>query len=232
MPLLGKGILFGLSLSILVGPLLFALIAASLERGFRSGLAFASGIWASDVLFITFVYHSVERVAAFTRLDGFKFWASLIGGVILALMGLQMMYQNRLVAQPNKLDTTRIGERVLDTLDGKESAGVDQNWRSWGYMGYFLRGFLMNTFNPFTIFFWLAFATTVVLPNEWNTAELMEFFVGMLAALVATDTLKAFSAKKLKQMLTPNQIRSIQFGIGMMIVGFGVFLLFRAFYTN
>jgi threonine/homoserine/homoserine lactone efflux protein len=230
MPLLGKGILFGLSLSILVGPLLFALIAASLERGFKSGIAFAAGVWASDVAFIGIVYQSVEKVAAFTRLPGFKYWAGVIGGLVLILMGIQMLYRNKQHVAPNRLDTVRIGEKVLDRLDGPEHEGIDQNWRSWGYFGYFLRGLLMNIFNPFTIFFWLAFATTVVLPNDWNTTELLEFFVGMLGALIATDTLKAFSARKLKEILTPKQIYHIQFGIALMVVGFGVFLLIRGVY--
>jgi threonine/homoserine/homoserine lactone efflux protein len=229
MPLLWKGILFGLSLSILVGPLLFALISASLERDFRAGLAFAGGIWTSDLVFIALVYKSVDQVAAFTNLPGFKFWASLIGGIILTIMGLQMIRRNRQNERPNRLDTTAIGEKVLDRLDGHEDAEMDHNWRRWGYFGYFARGFLMNTFNPFTIFFWLAFATTVVLPSNWSQKELIEFFVGMLGALVGTDVLKAMSARKLKQYLTPKQIKTIQFGIGLMIVGFGGFLIFRAF---
>lgn len=231
MPLIWKGIFFGLSLSILVGPLLFALLGASLERGFRSGIAFASGIWISDVAFIALVYKSVERVAAFTRMSGFKFWASLLGGIVLILMGLQMVWRNRRNQQPIKLDTTTIGEKVLDKLDGHEPDGADPNWKRWGYFGYFMRGFLMNVFNPFTIFFWLAFATTYVLPNDWNTTQLFEFFIGMMAALVTTDTMKAFSAKKIKEILTPKQIRTIQYGIGLMIVGFGVFLVLRAFYA-
>jgi threonine/homoserine/homoserine lactone efflux protein len=229
MPLFWKGILFGLSLSILVGPLLFALISASLERDFRAGLAFAGGIWTSDAFFIGLVYQSVEKVAAFTALPGFRFWASLVGGVILAIMGLQMISRNKKNVIPNRLDTTAIGEKVLDRLDGHEEAGVDHNWRRWGYFGYFARGFLMNTFNPFTIFFWLAFSTTVVLPSNWNKTQVTEFFFGMLGALVATDVLKAMSARKLKQLLTPQQIKTIQFGIGLMIVVFGLFLIFRAF---
>jgi threonine/homoserine/homoserine lactone efflux protein len=232
MPLIWKGIIFGLSLSILVGPLLFALIGASLERGFRSGLAFASGIWVSDAVFIAVVYQSVDQVAEFTRINGFKFWASMIGGIVLCLMGVHMIYRNVQNEPPNKLDTTQFGEKMLDRIDGHEAVGVDENWRNWGYIGYFLRGLLMNIFNPFTIFFWLAFATTIVLPSDWNHTQLFEFFIGMMVALVGTDTLKALSAKKIKKILTPRQIRTIQFGIGLMIVGFGVFLIFRAFFLG
>jgi threonine/homoserine/homoserine lactone efflux protein len=229
MPLLWKGVLFGLSLSLLVGPLLFAIISASLERGFRAGISFAAGIWLSDLAFIGIVYQSVERVAAFTRLSGFNFYASLIGGIILSGIGTQMLYTSRRSLPTNRLDSTKIGEKVLDRLDGHEQYGVDNNWRRWGYWGYFLRGLLLNLFNPFTVFFWLAFATTVVLPSNWNQTQVIEFFVGMLAALIGTDTLKAFSARKLKELLTPTQLRTIQIGISLTIIGFGVFLIFRAF---
>lgn len=231
MPLLWKGILFGMSLSILVGPLLFALISASLERGFRAGMAFASGVWLSDIAFIALVYQSVDKVAAFTRMTGFKYWASMIGGVVLVLIGVQMVYRNRMNRTVNRLDNASLGEKMLDKLDGPEPEGVDHNWKRWGYLGYLLRGLLMNIFNPFTIFFWLAFATTVVLPNDWSTTEVTEFFTGMLGALVITDTLKAFSARKLKAILTPHQIKMIQFGIGFMIIGFGIFLMGRAVYV-
>ena len=52
MDALGSGILLGLTLSILTGPILFTIIQTSIEEGFRAGITVASGIWISDLLFI------------------------------------------------------------------------------------------------------------------------------------------------------------------------------------
>ncbi len=63
----------------MVGPLFFAIIQASLERGFRAGFTLASGIWTSDALYILAVYYGVDALAALTALPHFRLWAGLGG---------------------------------------------------------------------------------------------------------------------------------------------------------
>ena len=45
-----QGILFGLTLSLMVGPAFFSLIQTSITQGFRSGSQLAMGVALSDVL--------------------------------------------------------------------------------------------------------------------------------------------------------------------------------------
>ena len=222
--MLFQGALLGLSLSFMVGPLLFAIIQASLERGFRAGLALAAGIWTSDALYILLVYRGVDALAALTALPNFRLWAGLAGGLVLMGFGLVALLSRHI---PTGNEPTPKTDRVLDVLDGPEAPGVEHNWMRWGLPGYWLRGFLLNTINPFTVFFWLGIASAVVVPNQWAPGETLTFFGGMLASLIATDTLKAYAAKRVRHFLTPGHTRWVQRGIGLTLFVFGIGLILR-----
>ena len=219
-----QGALLGLSLSFMVGPLLFAIIQASLERGFRAGFALAAGIWTSDALYIILVLKGVDALAALTALPHFRFWAGLAGGLVLMLFGIGTLLRQKLPAGDDHHTTA---DRVLDVLDGPEPEGVEHNWMRWGYPGYWLRGFLINTINPFTVFFWLGIASAVVVPNHWVPQETISFFSGMLITLILTDTLKAYAAKRVRHFLTPRHTRWVQWGIGATLLVFGIALMVR-----
>lgn len=219
-----QGVLLGLSLSFMVGPLLFAIVQAGIERGFRTGMAVAAGIWACDVLYILIVRYGIETLAALTALPHFRFWAGLAGGFLLLLFGFGSFMAQK--TQTTDTENTA-ADRLLDKLDGPEKPGVRHNWQQLGLPGYWLRGFLLNLINPGTIFFWLGIATAVIIPNNWNGREITLFFSGMMATLILTDTLKAYAAKRLRNWLTPVHIRRLQQGIGLLLVVFGIALIIR-----
>ena len=52
MDIICQGILAGLWINILVGPIFFGLIQLAAERGARAGLIYAAGIWLSDILLV------------------------------------------------------------------------------------------------------------------------------------------------------------------------------------
>ena len=217
------GLLLGLSLSVLIGPMLFAIIQASLERGFRAGLSVAVGIWMSDVMFLYFLYHGMGPLAKLIALPNFKMWAGFAGGGVLLLLATITLLSKR-TPDPNDENTA---DRLLDKIDGPEPEGVDHNWKRWGYLGYCLRGFLLNTINPFTVFFWVGIASTVIIPNQWTRPETVWFFSGMLTTLMLADTAKAYAAKRLRDFLTPRHIRLMQRVIGVLMLIFGIVLIIR-----
>ncbi len=208
----------------MVGPLLFAIVQASLERGFRAGFALAAGIWTSDILYIGILYYGVDALAALTALPHFRVWAGVAGGLVLVLFGLGTLLRRHVPTTDNHHTAA---DRVLDVLDGPEPQGVEHNWMRWGYPGYWLRGFLLNTINPFTVFFWLGIASAVVVPNQWAPRETLAFFGGMLFTLILTDTLKAYAAKRVRHFLTPRHTWWVQRAIGLVLLVFGLVLFVR-----
>lgn len=135
-----EGIQLGLALAILTGPLLFALLQASLERGVRGGMMVALGIWISDVLFLAGVYSGLNYVEQLVRWDGFETTLGLAGSLILAGFGLAAL-----------LSPPPAPEQLME---------VTRPGKTWGAL--LLKGFLINTINPFTVFFWFSVMTGLV----------------------------------------------------------------------
>lgn len=202
-----QGILFGISLSFLIGPLLFAVVEAGIGQGFRAGIAVAAGIWISDVLFVGAILWSVETLAAITSIDGFKHWVGIFGGGLLLAFGAGSLF-------------SKSGQEASAAL---AENGIEKR----SNLAWWLRGFLLNTINPGTIFFWIGIISAVVVPNHWNKEETLLFFGGMLGTLVLTDTLKAWAAKRIRQFLTPKHIQQVQRGIGLMLMLFGAVLIIK-----
>ena len=128
-----NGLYFGLILCFLVGPIFFALLQAGIERGFRAGAMIGFGVWVSDFLFMVAVYWGVSHILAITEWDGFEFTLGLIGGIILLCFGIGTIVSPppdiHMASSKNSSSTTKVS-----------------------YVSLWFKGFLINTFNPFTLF--------------------------------------------------------------------------------
>jgi len=210
--MLFQGILLGVSLSFMIGPLLFAIVEAGIGQGFRAGVSVAAGIWASDVLYMFAAMFGLEAIEALVAFPHFKVLSGVMGGLLLAGFGFGSLWKSRVV--------------VLDGLNLSESPVKNPK----NYLWWWLRGFLLNTVNPGTVFFWLGIVSAVVVPSDWGKNDILVFFGGMLSTLVVTDTLKAWAAKRLRRFLTPRHTKRIQQGFGILLLIFGVVLIVRALF--
>jgi threonine/homoserine/homoserine lactone efflux protein len=200
-----KGILLGFSLSFLIGPLLFTLVQTSIERGLRAGFSIAFGIWFSDFLFVFLVIFFVDQLNALIRFPHFEKWAGIAGGLLL------------------------IGFGVSNFFEKKKLIHLQLKNNYQGLLGLFFCGFLINTVNPFTVFFWLGITTTVIAPHGWSGFEALIFFAGMLGMLVFTDSLKVILAQKISRWLTEKHIQQIRLALGFLLIVFGLGLIIRTF---
>jgi len=222
--MLTQGILLGFTLSFMVGPLLFAIVQAGIERGFRAGLAVASGIWVGDVLYVLLLRYGVETLSALTALPNFRLWAGICGGLLLVAFGIgSLLGRKKPIRAPRLIEA----EHLLDVLHESDKPTARRHWTTLGLPGYWMRGFLMNLINPFTVFFWLGIASAVVIPNNWSGRETTLFFGGMLGTLILTDIFKAYAAKRLGKWLTGKHIRWMKQGIGLLLLVFGIALIVR-----
>jgi threonine/homoserine/homoserine lactone efflux protein len=196
----------GFFLSFMIGPVFFVLIQTSILKGFRAALVFDLGVIAADVLFITVAYFSsFQLLRNLSNQPGLY----VFGGVILFVYGI-----TTLVKRENK------GQVIEGQLKIKTKKG---------YLGLFIKGFLLNFINIGVLVFWLG-VILVVGPNLGNDSSRMTtFFAAMIMAYFITDLFKILLAKQLKQKLTSKRIRMVKKALGIILIICGMVLITKGF---
>lgn len=207
-PLL-QGIQTGLILAIMLGPIFFALVQAGVERGMRAGLMVGLGIWISDLIFILSVFFGASYLVVVTEWPGFKATFGSIGGIILIGFGVGMMLTKSPPLPAIHEDRPKIGART--------------------YLGLWAKGFLINTINPFTFFFWLSVMSLIMLGENYSTDYASLFFIGVMLTIVLTDTLKVALAKFIRRYMTNRHIHILRVVSGAALVVFGAVLMVKVF---
>lgn len=206
MDFLLKGITYGVVLTFLIGPIFFALLQAGIERGVRIGVTVASGVWISDFLYVAAVYLGITWIAAVSELPNFKFLVGGIGAIVLIGFGITTLLNNKLV----------------------DTAGLETQPVQSGYFANFLKGFLINTINPFTIFFWLSMSAELI-TMEATSIDAIVFFSGILGTIMLADVVKILLAKKISQYLKPKHILIFRKIVGVVMLVGGAVLMYRSF---
>jgi len=195
-----KGITLGLWLSISVGPVLFSVIKQSLNNGHKGGLAFVFGISASDILLVFLSNVFSELVAT---LITHKMTIGIAGSIFLITVGVYFFFFKKI--------------KVTD--DGALSM---VKFSPGDYARLAASGFLMNILNPGIFIFWLTVSTTLV---DHTLQQRIVIFTVCLAFVLATDIAKVMLAGKIRKKLTPHNIHIISRINGLILIGFGVALI-------
>jgi len=119
-----EGILYGLVLAAMLGPIFVALTQTAIEKGAKAGLTVGLGIWISDLLIIVFSYLFIRQVDNIIQDAVFKYWIGLIGGFIFITFGIAMCLKKAEEIETNNAFTAK------------------------NYLGFWLKGFLVNTIQP------------------------------------------------------------------------------------
>lgn len=200
-----SGVLLGLGLAILVGPLVFTLIQASLEEGPCAGFAVAAGIWWSDLLFILAVWFGMNTVQQLVSSPWFEPIVGSLGGVILLAVGIGLW------------------RSPVPELNFSGNSVSGQSLFRW-----FRTGFLVNTVNPFTFFFWLSVAGGSALLDQPVQADGW-LYLGIFVTILLTDSAKVILAKLIRHRLRQQHILLLRRVSGIVLIGAGVFLIGRSF---
>ncbi len=198
------GILMGLTLSIAAGPVMFALIQTSIREGFWRTFAMELGILSSDAGFILLAFYSLG-----SYLDDHPeiiTWISLGGGVLLIGMGLFKWFSK-----------DREAKKVKEMMRGRKS----------NYLKLFGEGFFYNTVNPSVLLFWMGTFAFVSAEFNNNPEQIKWHFILTLVTLLGLDILKIYFAGKLKFFFTPRRMVVMNQILGLIFLGFGIFLLAR-----
>lgn len=195
-----NGILFGLLLTILIGPVFFSLIQTSIEKGFKSGVGMAAGISLSDTIYILLVYIGVSP---FLNNENFRSGLGIAGGLIMFGFGLYSIIK----PVPKKMIHHRIkgNNNVIKQL---------------------LKGFMLNGINPFVLIFWIGIVSMGTINYNYTTGQMIAFFGGIIVTVFSTDILKAYIANKLRHIVTTRFMRIMNRLVGIALFIFGFRLIF------
>lgn len=206
MDLLLQGIKIGIVLCLMIGPVFFALLQTAVEEGFRASAMVGAGIWTSDIGYILLVFFGLTFVKKFTATGQVEIIIGVAGTVLFIIFGLVAL----LISPKNLL--------LPD----------DQLYkRSSSYISLYLKGFLLNVFNPFTIFLWIGIISTILIEKELTSGNAVTFFSGIIGTIVVTDLLKIVLSKRIRNIIRPRHLIWIRKGTGLALLGFGVFLAIR-----
>jgi len=194
-----KGLALGLMLSISVGPVIFTIIKQSITHGHKGGFAFIVGVSASDV---TIVILSNLFTQMFDNLLEYKTTIGLSGSALLIALGVYITFFKKI----------RVNEAGLQVV----------NMETHQYVKIFLAGYFMNLLNPSVIGFWLLTSTSLLVHTQNYR---LVVYITCLIIVAGFDFLKVMLAGRIRQKLTPHNIHIINRISRMILIGFGVALI-------
>lgn len=195
-----SGIGLGFVLSFLTGPVFFALIKTSIEKGFSAGVSLAGGVVVSDVFYVGISLYGSSFIALE---NAYRVQIGIAGSSILFIIGLYYLFK-------------------------KVKVNYEQTSSKRKNTGYFIKGFLMCIFNPAILLYWLSVTSSVIsISGEIKSSEIIPFFGSILITQFSLDVLKAYYANKLRYKIKEKNIARLNRIAGVLILIFAVRLIYN-----
>lgn len=192
-----NGIKFGIVLALLVGPVFFTILQASIERGFWIGVLVAIGVSLSDIVYVVICYYGLSSFVSNPKVNTYMGYG---GGLILIVFGSYYLF---------------IKSRQKDS----SNPGMVRDRRPLMYLA---KGFLINAMSPMVPLFWIG-AVSIATIDFGYTAPMtfILFFSGVLGTVLATDIGKAYLSGKLRQLITHRSLVIMNLIVGVALIAFG-----------
>jgi len=194
-----SGITFGLLLSIMLGPVFFALLQTSLHEGFKAGSFLAFGVFLSDTALIGVCYFFAAQL---DLLEQNQLMMGIMGGSLLIIFGIVNFFKKI---------------KVKEVDDDKKTV----------HAKFIAQGFFLNIFNPAVLLFWLGVVGIVSLKDHYTRIHTLVFFCSLLFTVFATDLLKSFVSHRIKNILKENVILWINRTVGLVLTAFGLHMILK-----
>lgn len=210
-----NGILSGLLLSFLIGPVFFVLIETSLVKGFKQAFFIDIGVLLSDILYLIAAYYFAQEILE--KLQG-NYFIKYIAAAVFIGMGIYSIVKK---TSPQK------GRAInVDDLD-KPSEVDTMIFRKRTALTLILKGIGLNVINPGVLVYWIAACTAATNELKIQDDNLIYYFTATLATMFGIDMIKIYFAGKLKQKMTPSIISKISMIVGIVFIVFGVIVMFK-----
>jgi amino acid exporter len=200
-----SGVGLGIVLSFLTGPVFFALIKTSIEKGFYAGVSLALGVVISDFIYVALSLYG----SSFLEFENkYRLYIGLSGSVVLLTIGIYYLFK-------------KVKIHYDKTTSGKH------------FTTYFFKGFLMCILNPSLLLYWISVTSGLIsVTGELNAKEIVPFFGSILVTQFSMDTLKAYYANKLRYRIKESTMAWLNKTAGTLIIIFALRLIYSLLFTN
>mgnify|MGYP000114584829 FL=1 len=207
----------GFILSIMIGPVFFVLLEISITKGFKAAMIFDLGVLLSDLFYIVismFFAYQLRGLSDFKN----NLALSILGGSLFFVYGIYNLFFKKIKLVPISLD-----KELLDDHHNSKSSTVRDNTM------LILKGFTLNLLNPGVVIYWLAIIAKGfdLVSNYESDMHIVLFLFVILLTYFGIDGLKAYVANKLKPLVTTGLLKGLNWLIGIVFMGTGVFLILR-----
>ena len=207
----------GFILSIMIGPVFFVLLEISITKGFKAAMIFDLGVLLSDLFYIVismFFAYQLRGLSDFKN----NLALSILGGSLFFVYGIYNLFFKKIKLVPITLD-----KELLDDHHNSKSSTARDNTM------LVLKGFTLNLLNPGVVIYWLAIIAKGfdLVSNYESDMHIVLFLFVILLTYFGIDGLKAYVANKLKPLVTTGLLKGLNWLIGIVFMGTGVFLILR-----
>ncbi len=202
--LFGEGLLTGLALTVMLGPVTMTILRYGIQVNRMAGVWAATGTWVSDLIFIAGTFFLTTSLNEWTENPSVRFWIFAGSGLGLIILGLWMTKSEKQSVTPGEFPTSR------------------------SYTEAFASGFLVNSLSPFTLFFWIGAAIILRIQGE-NPAW---YYIGVMISLALGDFIKAWMSPKLTRWIKDKYVYWFQVAAGVLIVITGMYMIGIGFWDK
>jgi threonine/homoserine/homoserine lactone efflux protein len=196
------GIGAGLISSFLTGPVFFAMIKTSIEKGFKAGISLAIGVIISDIVLISIVVFGSQF---FEYKESFDKYVGFIGGLFLFAVGIYYLFAT-----------------VAINYESNTLQKVSKR-------GYLIKGFLMCILTPSTLMFWIIVSSIIsVKLNNKLDEKLFCFFIAMSTQLTI-DGFKSYYSSKLRYRIKEDTLKKLNKIAGVIIILFAIWMVVKTY---
>ncbi len=198
-----QGAVLGFSIAAPVGPIAVLCIRRTLNQGLVTGAVSGLGAAAADALYGAIVGFGLASLH--DLLLRMQMFLSILGGIFLVYLGIKTVF-----AKPSN--------QAAEATGGK------------GVAGAFLSTFLLTLSNPLTILAFAAVVAALGLKTGVDYPTAVSFVTGVFIGSAAWYLVLAAVVSQLRTQLNESMFRLINQISGLIILGFGVYILWSAGY--
>ena len=208
---LWQGAVLGFTVALVLGPAFFALLQTSIHRGFNKGVHLAIGIIISDAMLVALSMLGILQVVNEPKN---QVLVGVLGGGVLLIFGFYNTFR--------KYDFSHSEDNAIDEINIK--------MKKPNSFLYIIKGFVLNSMNPFLWLFWMASMGLVSSNLNGSKENLLIFFTATLITIFLVDILKCFIANRIKKYLKPIIMLWLNRLMGILLIIFGIVMIVRVVY--